>query len=196
MKDDNSIESGASPKKWWQWFFMYPAVGVALLGSLPTIYELYNSWKIDVPYGESQLAAEQNVLWQTNFDCSKEKFKSVKNVNNIEVGAIVCATGDVLLKVASPNASPMFRWVGLKSLSNISLLEMMVSSAHAENFVVGENIQLASNHVPVLICQRWLKPGTLLRRVSVSNEGCFDEVLNTFTGAILSRVKVPCNPQC
>jgi hypothetical protein len=46
-----------------------------------------------------------------------------------------------------------------------------------------------------ILCQRWLQPYILLRRVQKPG-GCFDEVVDTRTGRILQRSPAPCNPYC
>lgn len=46
-----------------------------------------------------------------------------------------------------------------------------------------------------ILCQRWLRPYILLRRVRVTG-GCFDEIVDTRTGRILSSKPAPCNTFC
>lgn len=46
-----------------------------------------------------------------------------------------------------------------------------------------------------ILCQRWLSPYILLRRVQASG-GCFDEIVDTQTGRTLSRQSAPCNSDC
>jgi hypothetical protein len=49
---------------------------------------------------------------------------------------------------------------------------------------------------PTILCQRWLRPYILLHRVQETSGVCFDEIVDTRTGSILSRQPAPCNRDC
>ena len=94
-KSDHS-QHHYQPSTWWQWLLVYPTVIIAVIGAIPTFVELYKSWDRNIPFGMSRMASEENKLWKKNFECSKGEFLSVKNELNIEVGTIICRSGDVL----------------------------------------------------------------------------------------------------
>ena len=45
-----------------------------------------------VPFGKTQIALEQNRLWQKNYECSKGEFLVTKNAYNVEVGTVICSS--------------------------------------------------------------------------------------------------------
>lgn len=184
-----------SQKKWWQWLIMYPTIFIALIGAIPTVMGYYKSWQIGVPFDKTQIASEQNRLWQQNYECSKSEFINVKNKNNIEIGTIICLSGDILIKIQPPDARPTFWWVGLKTFeSNSQIVGLsLINQAKAEERP--HRMVLAQNNSAV-ICQKWLDNGRLLRRVEIQGQGCFDEVVNTYTGQIEKRDSVSCDRQC
>jgi hypothetical protein len=100
-----------APRRWWQWFLVYPAVAVALVSAIPTYIELFNSSKFDVPFGQSSLAKQQNDLWERNLTCSAAPLDPFVNEYNVEVDAIICKSGDVLVRVRTPNKKTFYRWV-------------------------------------------------------------------------------------
>jgi len=184
------------PIKWWQWVFMYPTLIIAIAGAIPTVLGYYKSWKIGVPFDKTQIALEQNRLWQKNYECSNNEFRSVKNNLNIEVGTIICLSGDVLIKVQIPDAKPMFWWVGLKTFESNDQAGIdlwFIDRAQAEEKFTP--IVVAQNN-SVVLCQKWLDNGRLLRRVDTQGKGCFDEVINTYTGQIEKRDSAPCDGRC
>ncbi|HPF59067.1 MAG TPA: hypothetical protein PK820_09775 [Candidatus Competibacteraceae bacterium] len=194
-KDFNSSKN-VKPIKWWQWVFMYPTLIIAIAGAIPTVLGYYKSWKIGVPFDKTQIALEQNRLWQKNYECSNNEFRSVKNNLNIEVGTIICLSGDVLIKVQIPDAKPMFWWVGLKTFESNDQAGIdlwFIDRAQAEEKFTP--IVVAQNN-SVVLCQKWLDNGRLLRRVDTQGKGCFDEVINTYTGQIEKRDSAPCDGRC
>lgn len=183
------------PKKWWQWVLMYPTLLLAIIGTMPTLYELYNSRKLDVPFGFSKTAIQQDEIWHKNFECiQQQKPKCVKTKFNVEVGAIVCPSGDVLLQVTSPDDSKIIRWVSLETfgLNKISTADFFPGEAFASDLHKKEKLAQAFT----VLCQRWLNQGLLLRRVRYADGRCFDEQINTFTGAVISRAPAPCDSNC
>lgn len=203
--DSKKIESSSkSPdcskqdnqKKWWQWLIMYPTIFIAIIGAIPTALGYYKSWRIGVPFDKTQIALEQNRLWQKNYECSKSEFMSIKSNHNIEVGTIICLSGDILIKVQSPDAKPVFWWVGLKTFESNDQAAIglwFINRAQAEERLAP--IVVAQNN-SVVLCQRWLDNGRLLRRIEIQGKGCFDEVVNTYTGQIEKRDSVPCDQHC
>ena len=185
-----------TPKKWWQWLLLYPALGISLLGAVPTYMEAARSFQLGVPFGRSFDATEQNKLWQENFQCTqKATFNTITNKHNVEIGAAVCESGDVLLRGRRPEWDrPQLRWV--------SWDELVVGSAKTEaailNFFGTAYASERGNFIPTqarVMCQRWVGNGLLLQRVATPS-GCFDQVVNTFSGWIVSNRPAPCNQAC
>lgn len=174
---------------------MYPALLLAIIGAIPTLSELYNSHKLDVPFGFTRPAEQQHKIWEKNFNCiQQQEFKCIKTNYNVEVGTIVCPSGDVLLKVTPPDSTGIMRWVSLDTfkLNKLSALDFSFDEAFASDLHKKEI--LAQSYT--VLCQRWLNRGLLLRRLRYADGRCFDEQINTFTGAVISRVPAPCDSNC
>ena len=188
--------ASGTPRRWWQWVLVYPTLAVSMLGSMPTITHWYHSREIpdDVPIQSRLEAKAQHDFWEANFECtSKATFETVINPENTQVSAIVCPSGDVLVKVKRPgSASEISRWIGVQSVQERkrSAANLIMSDAIA----AGERIVLAQ--ATSVVCQRWLNNGRLLRRVRDGSGHCFDEVINTYTGALESRLPARCDGGC
>ena len=188
--------ASGTPQRWWQWVLVYPTLAISMLGSMPTITQWYQSRGVpdDVPIKLVAEAKGQNDLWEANFECtSKANFETVTNIHNRQVSAIVCPSGDVLVKVKLPGSEKeISRWVGVQSFEERkrSAANLIMSDAVA----AGERIVLAQ--ATSVVCQRWLNNGRLLRRVRDGGGHCFDEVINTYTGALESRLPARCDGGC
>ena len=189
IEKDNTIQ----PQQWWQWFLLYPVLITSLIAAIPTYVEAFKSAKYDVPYGQASNAKEQDDLWKTNLTCASAPLDPLLTAHNIEVDATICKSGDVLVKIFSPDGKRFYKWVAVnKVIREQSGIGWVINDAYASSEQT--NIFLALNGT--IICQKYLGPGRVLRRVSVSGQGCFDEVVNTYTGVVESTTPVSCDPQC
>ena len=141
--------------KWWQWFLVYPTVGLALVSALPTWAGLVQSFQIGVPFGQVSEAQGQDRLWGKNFECaSRQEIQWIKTPRNIQIGARVCPSGDVLVLAKRPESEEMtFRWVSAEVLERRALSLLGLTAAYASSREVtgpqgGYNV----------MSQRWLKP--------------------------------------
>ncbi len=76
-------------RKWWQWVLMYPTLGIALFGSVPTLVQFRDSVTFRVPFGSTAEAKRQNELWKANFDCARTvKGKTITTKINTQVSVI------------------------------------------------------------------------------------------------------------
>ncbi len=196
-KSDHS-QHHYQPSTWWQWLLVYPTVIIAVIGAIPTFVELYKAWDRNIPFGMSRMASEENKLWKKNFECSKGEFLSVKNELNIEVGTIICRSGDVLLRIQTPGQTSIYRWVGLESLTSekMAVANFFINSAHAARADADLNPILLAQANSTVLCQRWVNSWKLLRRISIQGQGCFDEIVNTYNGRIEQRNSATCNQKC
>jgi len=188
---DQGPARGAS--HWWQWVLLYPSLAVALVSAVPTWIDHVQAARIGVKSRDLVQAQEQNRLWQDNLECARSTdIQRIKTSRNVEVGAQVCPTGDVLLLLKRPEAEqPTFRWVSGRALEQGASLTLGVAVAYAgprETAVAQSGGQRVMN-------QRWLKGGLLKQRVREASGGCSDLVINTYTGAVVSRTPVSCSAQ-
>jgi hypothetical protein len=193
-------DEGAQPTRWWHWVLLYPGLAIAVLGGVPTYVEAVRSHIVGVPFGRSVDAKEQNRLWEENIDCTRNaEFTMITNKKKVEIGSVVCESGDVLLRGKRPEWNqPHHRWVSWDEVapsqgadSKGSALLEIFRSAHAK-----EPNQIMLAQVSSVVCQRWVSQGQLLQRIRTREGACFDEVINTFNGQTLSSRQVPCNPAC
>jgi hypothetical protein len=186
----------APAMRWWQWLLLYPGLAVAILGAIPTYFEAVKSYTYDVTFGSSFDAQEQNRLWRENFECVKNvTFSPIINKKNVEIASVVCESGDVLLRGRRPEwEQPQLRWVSWNEVAprETSALFDFVKSANASEMPY---LVLAQGSSTSVLCQRWVGAGRILQRVKTRN-GCFDEVINTYNGSVVSRRSAPCNPSC
>lgn len=199
--ENKKPDAGESAKRWWQWLLLYPGLGIAMLGAVPTYLEAYRSYNLGVAFGGSYNANEQNRLWQENFACAqKANFSATTNKKKVEIGSVVCDSGDVLLRAKRPEwDQPQLRWVSWTevasgqsgSKSTQALLDVFKSANASET----PPLILAQAPAPTVLCQRWVGPGQLLQRIGTAT-GCVDQVINTYNGLVISSRPAPCNPNC
>ena len=201
LEPNGAQSTTAPPRKWWQWFLVYPAIGVAFIGAIPSVMELINSQRLGVPFGRSVDAREQNQLWENNFACVQSAmFTTITNEYNVQMGSVVCPSGDVLLRCKRPEwRAPHLRWVAWGDVANaigsdkgeskFSWVNGLVPPAEAE-----DSPSLIPTQVSVL-CQRWVGNGLLLQRIG-SPYGCYDQIINTYAGVVVSSRPAPCTPRC
>lgn len=191
--------SGGGPKRWWQWFFIYPALGASLLTAAPSWYD-----KFKAPPGSKSLAEseKQKLLWEKNRVCASLPFKGFLNPSNVAVDATICDSGDVLIAAVTPQNVQAYRWLALEDILPKPGDGGVIPAAHAADFAAQlsrsinarqSTVKLAQFQVTVL-CQRM--DGNLLKRRISTPQGCFDEVIDTYTGKVVSKAPAPCVAQC
>ena len=183
------------PRKWWQWALLYPTLIVSLLAAIPTITEAYKSIILGVGFGKSEEALEQRRLWERNLDCAQSPYDYLKTASNYQVDATICISGDVLVRVVTPDNNRRYKWVAVAEFApQRSSSFNLIGSAFANES--DEALMLTQLGGIQTICQRFLDQVMLLRRVSVPGQGCWDEIVNTLNGMVVRRNPAPCNPQC
>lgn len=180
------------PRKWWQWFLVYPVLASSLIAAIPTYLETIRAKNYDVAFGQSKIAEEQDDLWRTNLECTSAPLDLFVNANNVKVDATICKSGDVLVKVFSPDGKTSYKWVAVNNVIKEEVNAGLISAAYASS--TPQPILVALNGD--VICQRYLEPGRVLRRTSVNGRGCFDEIVNTYTGRVESTSPAPCSTEC
>jgi hypothetical protein len=179
-------------KPWWEVMLVYPTLVVAIISAVPTYIELIGSKMIGVPFGNYKAAVKENELWQENRECAAAPFDGLATAQKIEVDAVICATGDVLVRIKPPGAKPKYKWVPLETVHSQST--GLITPAFAGG--VSPKLHVAQGNF-VVICQRFVANGVLRRRVhDRAANRCFDETVNTFNGQVTSVTPAPCSPQC
>lgn len=176
-----------SPKKWWQWFLVYPALAIALV---PPAVEFVGSRIHNVPYGKSADAEEQLALWAKNLRCVQAPFVGVVNEFNVQTDATVCKTGDVLVRFVGPKEKQAYRWVPVEQFKEpgSAAFGLLGNARAAVLFAPG-----AGQDIPV--CQWSMPGGWIIRRVKKDGL-CFNEHIWAATGQVKRREQVDCNSPC
>lgn len=181
---------GPKPHKWWQWMLVYPALVISVLSAVPTYVEAIGSAWLDVPFGQYKTAAKENELWKANIECAAAPFDGLKTRTNVEVDAVICRSGNVLVRVKPPEKDvTAYRWVPLDSVHTAQQTSFLISAAHAQSR--HEEIVFAQGNF-VVLCQQWVGNGLIRRRIRNMNR-CFDEVVNTYTGQVVNVSPAPCS---
>jgi hypothetical protein len=178
---------------------LYPGLLVAVVGAVPTYMEAIKSHRLDVPFGQSFDAKTQDRLWQENFECMQNAtFSNITNKQNVQIGTKVCDSGDVLLIGRRPEwTRAQYRWVswndvapGASAGTHRASLDIIARAQAAE----APRMMLAQASTRV-VCQKWIGNGQLMQRIETQN-GCVDQVVNTFNGWVVSSKPAACTPNC
>lgn len=195
-------ESTQSPQRWWQWVLVYPTLALSLLTASPQWLDQARGKALGVPSASE--SEKQAQLWQKNRSCAGLPSKGFLNPSNVAVDATICDSGDILVRAVTPQDSEIFKWLaiddvvraapqggGLIPAANAATLTTRLASS---GFALQTpTVKLALLQVNV-ICTK--SDGRFLLRRIQTPQGCFDEVIDTYTGALVSRNSAPCVPQC
>jgi len=184
--EDKTSEETVKPRNWWQWLILYPALATSVLAAIPTIVESIKSFRLGVGYGQSANAEQQDRMWSKNMTCAQSPFDWLITPNNVHVDATICESGDVLVRVRRPDKAFSFQWVQVDSVVNDKKASSssLMSSAFADEPVV-----VAQAQPPM--CQYFVQQGIVALRYW-SPGGCFEDLVNTFTGQVVGRRPAPC----
>ncbi len=179
----------------WTRFAKVSAFAVVFLTAIPTYQQYFKSLQFKVPFQSVSEAENQDKLWQENKDCYKQATPvQVKTSTNDALSVTVCpGTGDLLLDVQpAGNQKQITRWIGLHDVeANATAYADFPASA----FAAEAPFEVAQIPV-VVLCQRFLGPGLILRRVRYANGQCVDQQINTYSGLVVSTAPAACAPNC
>ncbi|HEX6375135.1 MAG TPA: hypothetical protein VFZ91_05390 [Allosphingosinicella sp.] len=197
MPDD--IQGGGA-KRWWQWFLLYPTFGVAVISASPGLADKALAVYHQTGTATYSDAIRQSEMWVKNAECSQGPVAWYSNPSRVKVDATMCPSGDLFVRAVTPDDRISYHWVPLDEV--IAPPEPqgggLIRAARAAPAPVGPAtapVRLAMLQSGAVICQRALDGKTLIRRIRTP-QGCFDEYVNLFTGAVVDRKPAPCVPQC
>jgi len=190
------------PQRWWQWVLVYPTLALSLASASPNWFNSVKSYFVGVP--DAHEAERQAALWQKNRMCASLPSQG-SQAGNVLLDATICASGDILVHAVTAEKAEIFKWLPLADVIPVPGADGgLIGTAHAATLsdhvrsALGTTaktpVRLAMLQV-VVICSR-IDGGRYLHRRIQTPQGCFDEVIDTFTGSLLSRNAAPCSPQC
>jgi len=194
-----------SRKKLLEWGVVYPVLIGSLLTAGPQWIDSLRAASQGIHVGTVEDAQKQAHLWRKNLACAGAPFAWFNNPSNIKVDATICDSGDIFVRASTPDNTQYFKWLPLSDVlqagggeatiipaANAAVLLPAVSPSASQQ--KNGAMRLAQTQAKV-ICQKFVDDRHLLRRVQTP-EGCFDEVIDTFNGSVLSRKPAPCTPDC
>ena len=192
---DASVPGSSPPRdSFFKQILLYPALAIAAIGAIPQYLQVFKSMRLDVPVNAVNAAEREHNLWVKNVDCAgSDDLPETSLADNTRVVALVCPSGDVLVKVKRATGAPSYRWIPLeeaKSREGQLTALIGISTAVAQE-VTTPRIRLAQ------ACQHWVDQakGILVRRIREGGQ-CYEETVNTFTGQVISRRQVQCDATC
>lgn len=189
--DEEEAKSSPLPKQWWQWLLLYPSFAVALLTAGPQWYDKISGFRIGVRSAAE--AERQAQLWQKNASCVGLNSEGYLSPSKVAVDATICNSGDILVRAVTPQKAEIYRWLALDDVVSAKKSGGFIPTAEAATLTLSQpSLSLAL--LQTVLCTR--SDGRYLTRRVQTSEGCFDEVIDTFTGALVSRRPAPCVPQC
>lgn len=197
------------PKNWWQWVVMYPALFLSLAGNISHIPNLAAALQLGVPPHVAQEMREQADAWKRNEGClGKQRSVAKSQADELAISVTLCPTGDMLVSIddADPqnvkHVKLMRQWVQFNTQPGNSISELLMPRAIAATLNHTPQLQYSPSPATeiaqlTVICQKSLGQGRILRRLKREDGRCFDEIVNTFTGEVISQTPpTQCNSDC
>ena len=194
--------SGRTFRRWY-WAIRLAAIAIPVVGALPTVMNLYYSYRHGIPFAQVYHKLNQYELWQRNGDCRID-YREISASKGTKVNVGACpSTGDISIKVALASGKQSYEWLSFDQLQRTTWLNLLVSSAHAEG--AAETVPQAATAPQAsfrvaqagsqVVCQGWESKERIIR---VVNEGgkCFRETIAAFQGRVDKREEVPCTTIC
>jgi len=204
MNTEQSLlsQNGKPSLKWWQWLLLYPTLFASICGVIPSIVELIKATRAGVSWGNGTEAFIQDRLWVENQDCIKNiQPVDITTAQGFDVTVRVCPSGDVQIinlpysrhqkawwidnTVFQQNTSQEFSFIA--NLSDILVPRALATSLGSEDLVA---------QTPTVICTTVLGEGRLLQRLQYPDGHCVDQIVNTFTGEVISQQQGSCSSDC
>lgn len=193
----NSNQSGEEKKpwRWWQWFLVYPSFAIALLGAIPQYANVIKGLIIGVSASKVPDAVLQNRLWEKNAACDP-LLREVTTRQGIVVAVGACQSGDIQVNLQYPDGTKRIRWIPFEGLEPPPIASSLpgISTAAAQEPPASTSSPSDPGEMRV-ICQQRIGKAKLLRKIQ-SGAGCFEEIINTYTGVIEETRPIPCDTPC
>ena len=181
-----------SPQRWWQWVLMYPTIAVALAGAVPQYYQWISAVAIGLsPFGDVSTAQQQDKTWERNLTCLHD-IEHIKPTSrtNYSIDLVSCPTGDILVTLTplqNPNQQ-VSRWIVTQTLF----------SHVAESSPPRVELAQAAGTPPVIpdsarVLDIKKQGSNVVRRIQRSDNTCFDETIDSYTGRRLDQKQAPCS---
>jgi len=193
-----------APQKFWQWLFLYPAFGLALLSAVPEWVNSVRGFWMELQGRPLEQALEQQRIFTANLDCMRAPYVWHRTGTGLEVDATMCPrTADLLLRFNRPDGQFMYG-IDIDAITQreASAGSWLISAAYAQEVTPEPAADLrdillaqSSETVAIVQCVDQIDDRTIMRHVKVGPT-CFDERLDTLTGQITAQTPTPCRSTC
>lgn len=178
---------------------LYPTLAIALIGAIPGYCSAIESFMMKVPFGRSEEAKEQELLWAKNRKCIsswKQEDYLVASSSDSTISIALCKlTGDVLIEITS-NSNPtesVSRWITPASIKPTHHDVTNFARLYVQNL---QQIQppLVRQHILSQdVCDSSEQKVIQVVRTAV---GCFLKITNPLTGSLIELRPIPCTIDC
>ncbi|WP_072391590.1 hypothetical protein [Hyphomicrobium sp. CS1GBMeth3] len=176
------------------------ALGVTIVGAVPTAITAYHAWQYKVPFTQVSHRLAQYEIWERNIDCPIE-YKALSTAEGTKIDAGACEeTGDISLKVSTDDGKATYEWIAYNQLQKpgeapppSGIIDLLIGAARADTVAGPRSVRVAQGLE--VVCQN-LVSKTQLVRVVRENGKCFREVLSPMRGTVDKRDEVPCETKC
>jgi hypothetical protein len=187
------------PSKWWQWIIIYPTLAISILSAAPQWIDKVQALSNGVEDRSWEEAKQQQDAWRANLTCSAAPFDWYSTPENLKVDATICNSGDIFVRVSTPRQGNFYQWVLLNSIVKDTKTASLplISSAYANtNWRAEGGFQVASGEAATVVCQVFMPDGRTIKRHVSTPQGCYDEYVDTYTGAVTRSAQVQCRTTC
>jgi len=198
------------PSRWWQWVLLYPTLLIALLTAVPSWYDRIEPlvrMKFQPDYVQETELVE---FMRKNPECVASPVAWVEATDQTKVDGTICSkTGDVWLRILGANGVAAYKGVDISDLLD------SLSTDHARFSLFSARAFAATNdrgghpkthpgqtpsswsvaqQLAVVVCQQF--SGDRIIRHMRSGNTCYEEVVNSQNGVVISKQEVPCRNSC
>ena len=118
--------SGRSFRRWY-WAIRAAAIAIPVIGALPTVVNLYYSYRHGIPFAQVYHKLNQYELWQKNGDCRID-YREISASKGAKVNVGACpSTGDISIKVSLAGGKQSYEWLAFDQLQRTTLLDFFVT---------------------------------------------------------------------
>jgi len=188
-------------------------LALTILGSIPTVVHVYHLVTLGVNWSEVPFARHQQALWQRNWMCasgpgedtalsdqaeSAPSARRIETFTGLRLRVQACPNGDVLARTVTADGTGRAVWIASEGFEVEEASFTGVASALAQE-QSGSPAAGSRKATFSIMCQQWdeggADSGRVVRVVSLPG-GCVREVIDIFTGKVVSAETVPCSAEC
>ncbi|SMX32933.1 hypothetical protein [Actibacterium lipolyticum] len=209
-----------APRKWWQWFFIYPTLAITLFTAVPEWATSVQEFILGLRETSLEEAQRLDGLIRKNVNCIAAPYDWVA-VSEVHVDGTICPSGDVFIRVRMPGPtgttiSPDSDLTFAEHIEFVEIDRLIEKYKEVQSRDLGlmahaavtgmtaprpigpqstPDVELAQGQVAFVECQEFVGDRTLVRHIRVGGQ-CYKETVDTYTGSVTERMPIPCGQTC